>query len=868
MEIIKHELLDTGSSKNFHYYSLICGFDINPNNGGTARDMFMHIRSIIGSGAEIQDDIAIRVYKNDDSFGLVQYPSDSEDMAVSQYLFSVSAHNNQWTLETLSTAVGEATLSLKMLPRKGNVVLKWYQSLAAGMEFGIINSDASGYDMIDKWDIKLSKTIPTGVSDGSNGHLWIVPDQNGVIQYYYRENDTWQKITKDVVFDTNEPGAGEKYWFNPTGMIANIAGPNGEYSVEEYPIIKDSVDPAEIRAVHSPRGTVMYTSNNWKFTPVDGNMVYNEYNWFNNSGEPVNSKSFTFAEQNAALAGTTEATGGAVEIYNYTFAPENLIGTATALVFVDGDQRAYPGSEPGVIMVGTAPEYSSHFTTSDGSNGMQTFTPVNTTNSFISIPDIDDGFIAGDWQETVKPTTNASTIMYSTPGIVTGFGTGSNIYVQINDGNNAEIAFLDHEFTANQTIDTGVGLIVEVSEYTQDGADQEAAKLTVTIDNTLIMAGESGTLKITVRMTAADNGQNYTFTQNYFYDKNTGLDPIINGDADIQVQTLANTKHISGIEYITTGQQFDIRALDIDGLANDTFNATNLIDVNLGVFPISDFSVPRTDPGFTGLTNDYNIASVNWNSTTSINEADFIYIGSNNMTTTAKDTWNIGPKQFTIPNHLIDTVTESSTDLVENFTGESYRLKSDWSVWDSTSLLQAGEALVATRKLMVPSQLMTTVGATTSASDMTGYIPAGPDYSALTAPVTYKRKFTFTDQFQSFPSLVINFAGEFGIHANIHEAMTAGDIEIFMYREEDLTAGYQPDPALITNPVWLHAAFGGLPDNGATQTAAAAGVTISETSNGNEVSMSFGTRGLLRGFWLEIVINSVDIKLDSINVVE
>ncbi len=875
MELVQHEILDTGASKNFHYYTLVCGFDINPNNGDTARDMFMHIRGIISQRAEIMDDIAIRVFRNDLSFGLTNYPSDSEDMVATQYLFSVSAHNNGWTLAELSAALGSTLISTKMRPRDGSVVIKWYESLANGMNFSVLNQTSGEYESIPKWDIKLSKSVPIA-KNGSNKQMWIVPNTNGMMTFYYKDNGEWFNITQRTEVSTEEPTDNELFWFDPTGMQANIGDTIDTYSEDVFNMVLNATDGSEIRMVNFGVGIQCYvrSAGEWDPRPVDGNMVYDEYNWFNKNNENAE-PTFSFEEQNEALQGTSELGGGSVEIYNYSYSPDNLIGTATALVFVDGDQRAYLGSEEGIIMVGTAPEYASNFMTSNGSTGNQSYTNINTTQVFVGDPQ-NNAFVAGDWAATEKPANGSDAGTWATPGLISGFGAGSTINVTVLDGDNQVIdQITDHEFTANGVATaTGAGATtVTLTNYDADGADRFAANMELNIDHTAIYAGASGVIKVTITMVAAEDANTeYEFSQSYFYDADGGADPVINGAVALERQT-ATTKHLSGIEYMTTGERFEASALDIDGLAEDSFNSGTVISFNYGAIPIPDFTAGRAHSDWTGMTTAHDLAGASFTTDAVVSEPGIVYIGTTQPVYSVSDPWTTVPRSVTISPMLIDTVVDTSTDLVETFQSESRRLTDNWTTWNSETALIAGQALVGNQRLMVPNQLKTTVGTTAAATEFenAGYIPAnaGLDYSSLdsTSGVSYKRRFVFTSSTQEFANLSINFAGEFGSHANIVEALVAGDIEIFMYKEWD-TDGEITDPSLNSRPVWLHAPYSFADfNNGVTQSAGGAGVRLPTSAN-NTVNVSFGGFSLARSFWLDVVINSDDISLSNITVSE
>lgn len=870
MEIIKHELLDTGSSKSFHYYSLTCGFDINPNNGGTSSDMFYRIREIISERSTIEDDIIMRVYKNSDEFNLSAYPTDDESVAYSQYVFSVPAHNDGWTSESMKEALAFSEFSTELQSKVGSIAIEWYQSKSNGTSVKILNETDGQYYAIDAWNLIYSKTAPSSIEDGSNGQVWVVSNIKGHLTYYYRENNAWLNITPVIVVGKTEPTSGERYWFDTTGLTCQyVIDLDNQYEGTSYEIEPETTDPQYINLVDTPRGTVFEKHNgtDFKYVPVDGNIVFDEYTWFSKDDEVV-SDAFGVAEENSALAGAADGVaGGSMEIYNTSVDPANFVGVAEKLVINSALFSAFPTSEDGVVILGDPPSNSSHFTQNDGASGNQPLLKPATTTVYI--PNAAADIVVGPWTgNPQQPALTDTTILSGTSGLVHGFGTGSTLTVTANDGTSdvAVATIVDNDTDATTTVN---GVTLSVTGVVVEGSGF-GGKIEITIDHSVLLAGNSSYLNITVSHTAADNGTEYSDDFTYFYDRNTsGQPPAINGPATFAPDiTNLKTKQLSGITYMTTDQEFDFSVSDVDNLGHDSFSLGSVISIEPGQLPINRSGVVATDGALTGFTFDYDVTGVSYDKTLKVSQPGVTYIGNTDTRCDAKDPWTTVSKTIGMTNMLIDTVTETSTDLIENFDGESYRLNDAWTTWDSSLALTAGHGLVADNLLMSPSKLETTVGITANASDLTGYIPAGnPDYSGLTGTYNYRRKFTFTNPTQAFPNFSMSVTGDFGSHADVNAAMDAGDVEIYMIKVQD-AEGTQTDPAVASRICWIHARFNTLSyDNGNTQTAVTAGCRL-PTSSGSIINMSNGPFSLLQGFWLEIVINSDDISIDNITVNE
>ncbi len=558
----------------------------------------------------------------------------------------------------------------------------------------------------------------------------------------------------------------------------------------------------------------------------------------------------------------------------------------TCLDFVGEDdvEAVVDPSDPNCVRIlHPAPQFRSCWNDTGGTNGAQFVTEsISRTLARIANPSGGQGspFNTSGWQDTNQDATLDGTVVLTTPSETTGFGGDSKFYIAVFDADGLTI--LDDWFSPALTGD-GVHvspsgrITLTISLYGPDEGTAFKAKAEVSVDMAGLFADnglDGGRYHIQADH-ITDSSQEFgtcSYVQpDVFLDTNATT-PSISGAVSVQERAgSVLTKHISGIEYYINGSEFEASVENIDQLNRNTARTTgnlNLDGSELGL-PVLDHSPFGTGSGNFSSWNinhdtdgaDYDI--INW----AISAANFrLACDESNVSAFPRDTWGSGAP-VNSPNQkvLIDTYGVTSTDLVENFDDEARREFVDGvgasasgssfagaGTFDSVaSLAGTTQAAVFSGKLITPNQthyIGCHLGTEDSCpgdapnADWSTYKPdlngVNPDYSLLSVPVDYGRR--FTQGAGSIPSFQIQFFGNCWKGTDALADLINGDLEIYVYRIARAgTVGAFGPPPTNTQPLRAHLPFNFADyDDGLTL----AGSGIREgSSSGNTINCTFGT---------------------------
>lgn len=529
------------------------------------------------------------------------------------------------------------------------------------------------------------------------------------------------------------------------------------------------------------------------------------------------------------------------------------------------------------------PDYASHMTTDDGSNGMQAVgESITRVSARISAP-TNEGtpFKTGGWAGTDQAATSATSVTFTTPDVTTGFGGDSTMTVIVYDADGATVlaTFTTPSLAANGTYaNTNGSISVMLTGYAAD-TDRFKAKAAATVNIGAILP-TGGRCHVTVTHipdSETDGTGPYTHTQpDVFFDAPPPA-PTVAGLSVAETTSQTVTKHISGIKYYTTGSKFTVAVADIDGHNRNAQKIGGSLVISAGDFGLSTISASPFGTGsanFTGYTNAHDADNIAYSSANGITASNFRYAGPGaDASAMVSDPFRASTAATSAGlSVMIDTYSDDSTALLETFNGETRRLRSDFSTaWDSTAALANGDALVYGGSLMVPSRAFTMSpqsgahggGAAGSLTDFNTVLPSQTvNYTSLTTQANYYRNWTETPRDRA--SFTMAFSGSFP--TNALAALQIGDLQVFVYKLSG--QGNIGVPPTNTKPVWLHGTLNynvATFDDGNAQTNAAATCRES-TSSGNTINGTFGGFSMRGGIATRIVINNDAIRLDSIQV--
>ena len=556
------------------------------------------------------------------------------------------------------------------------------------------------------------------------------------------------------------------------------------------------------------------------------------------------------------------------------------IGQFDTINFTGGDVSALPGVGQANVYI-PAVSYASHWNTSDGDTGNQSVTEsISRTTARISTPSGGEGtpFQTGGWANSNQSASLQTSATFTTPGVCTGFGgdATATVTVYAADGTTALETYTTPSLAANATHTSG-NISVTISSY---GADDNRfqAKMSVTagVNAVLAAAGYTGgryNCKVVMTTDSGTDGTGpYTYTQtSVFLDTNPST-PSVGAVTIVETGGSVVTKHLSGLEYYTTGSDFTLGATGVDNLNANTARTTQNLRVSAIDYGVNNLNQSPFGTGsgnFSGWTSANNNTGTSYSNTAfAINRNNVRYVGTAaNASAFARDTWaNGSTRNSTNASIAMDTYGTTATNTFEGFTDESRRQTSTYNGgttggnWTSTNDLVATEAMVYAGQLIAPTQATLSSGGTNA--DWGNFSPnAGsqPDYTGFGAPAIYYRSIVDTAG-TNRSSFQIVFTGTF--ISNATTDLANSNLEIYIRRIASAGGG---GAGTAANPLRLHGGnynFANFND-GAT----VIGSYIRESSSsGNTVNGTFGGFSCENGVYMQITIANAGIKLTSFSV--
>ena len=398
----------------------------------------------------------------------------------------------------------------------------------------------------------------------------------------------------------------------------------------------------------------------------------------------------------------------------------NFIG-ATVNSFVNEDDMSIDVYVPSATV-------SSHFNTQDGS----TNAIVQKSNSelrYISKPSFDGApFRIGDWLPGTIQKCIKDNISYTiSENVYIDKVSSFKIYIIQNNQNIDFLEFLtaDGTFTSSNITATVYNKTKELSHY--------RCNLSFSFDLKTLLKG-----RFKIKIEYIGTSGNFTFLEDeLFFDNNTI-------PADIQTTVVlgnVSNKFLSGVKYLSQGSTI-VASCVLTNAKSYTF-PLNLVDFDGSLCGVNSQNLNFTD---------LNLTNYNFDSDISFNkEMSFLnnkFFNSNLVLKSRVNDWEKGQFINTSFNELVDTNSDSSTRVYEDFVSESNRLNSSFNAFDSTLILTQTDLQVYNSRLVYP-QL-----------DFSMFYN-NPNYDSLNGNRNYIRKFWHTN--------ISHSNGLFSVISNIRE---------------------------------------------------------------------------------------------------
>ena len=621
-----------------------------------------------------------------------------------------------------------------------------------------------------------------------------------------------------------------------------------------------------------------------------------------------------------------------------------VLGSFYTINFIGGTVLASTtGANGGWVNVYIPPpDYASHFNTNDGTtNGTVSEGTITRSTVRISTPTSEGApyFKTGGGSNSLWAGTNQAAysstnglVTFSTAGLVTGFSANvsgdATITVTMYDADGVSVleTYTTPTLYQNATHTSGSGdITVQISGYAVDSGLKYKASVAVSVyaeniftTNTL----DGGRYHVSITMntdTATDGAGTYTYVQpDVFFDSNDFETypsiPQINGsNTTVESSNPGNilTKHLSGVEYYILNSEFEIDVTDIDRLNGNTQGRAGGVTYNLQI-TAADYGLPTRQLQAWSLS--YGTWNGTWTNAWDLNDADYQYTSwpitstnyryrgpSANTTAQVFDPWNNGNIATSAnASVLIDTLTTTSTALIEYFDDEARRTEFGWSAnWDETATLSTGstagsgsgaggtagggtagsspgtsynycDACVVGGKLVMPHRYFLTVPNTsTIQANLTTYKPdkngSNPDYSGSSYSTVdyarYYREFRNASAGSTTPifSFTIVFAGTW-VGSTAYDDLLNNRLVVKLKKISSPSgsqSGIGSPWLYLSGPQYNFSTF----DDGATD-----GQIRTTSSSSNTVTGTFGGFNCYEGIWIEVEIWNQSIQIDTMTV--
>lgn len=273
--------------------------------------------------------------------------------------------------------------------------------------------------------------------------------------------------------------------------------------------------------------------------------------------------------------------------------------------------------------------------------------------------------------------------------------------------------------------------VMNVEKYNNFSLWQKG-KVRININQTVIRRGYN-----TIRVVHVINEQErQTQDFKFFYD-DSGTHPTISQQVYLENTEMVSNKYVSGVRYFSIGDTFRL-TFTAFGIFDNTYIQ---VPITLDMPGLQPHEIEYDDPNASGFSDPPGISQFfDYQGDLSLNEFNEYSVDATMMIKTY-DPFSPGEeKETTHVNRLINTYTNGSTDLIEHFRDEQFRLPEDTydvvpiqrsNQWNSVRHLTEGEALIFDNHLRYANY-----------DFRLNYRPAQTaNYSSFTDPQRYYRAF-------------------------------------------------------------------------------------------------------------------------------
>lgn len=399
-----------------------------------------------------------------------------------------------------------------------------------------------------------------------------------------------------------------------------------------------------------------------------------------------------------------------------------LVKAGATHIDVRGDDARVDVDGDGVKIWHPPPIYVSHFNTTDASNDA-TLSDISTTSRNVSTPSGGEGtpFYTGGWAGSAHPTTRSSPLSWVCANECSFIDQATTFTVNVTDPTGTPESYTTPVITGNGVHISG-NITVTISNWAAD-TDKYKADVAVQVGIDGALSSNSGRFGVFIQHANGADG-NFTYTQSdAFYDTEL-LAAALSGVTIAETGGSVVTRQISGVYYYTTGSDFTVDIADIDNLNSDSYPTTQVTVSG------TEYGLPQLNlagGSITGWTNDHDAADDTYQKTDwEISASQLCSVSASGNISARTEDWTSGSWVNSSNAAIaVNTYTDNSTRIYEDFRLETRRLTSDSTAWDETADLgvyDSGDGMQFQCSRLVYPQ-----------TDFGSYAPSAgsqPDYSA------------------------------------------------------------------------------------------------------------------------------------------
>jgi len=414
---------------------------------------------------------------------------------------------------------------------------------------------------------------------------------------------------------------------------------------------------------------------------------------------------------------------------------------------------------------GVVPTFASHLGTTDGTTDGFLDDPSFVLGRVASPTSSGNPFYAGGWDnDTNRDLTNTSSLTWELQGgeTITDLHTGviSGIFISPSGTIITEILTLDGTINPQSSTPAGYITVNNLANHPQAPTVIEGfISVNIPVNTLLGGGGQSGKLDVNVIHEVTPGT---TYPQQVGFFKDGASAPTISNQS--VGPNVIISRHLSGVEFMS-----------VSGLSNSSLTfVVESPDIWEDTYRSDVLVVNSINYGVPNFTVNYNSGDVTKNGGPSVapyvyNE-DFVYSGTREITSPAvnpdsngnfltismqvRDPFSstTGPALSGAPPFLLNSFPESSTDLLENFVDERYRLiTGSGSITGLSGTLRDAREWDSTETLVTASGLQVVNGALIfPQDDWSPYSPTpNPDYTVVPGAVGVGDYLSYDRQFAS-----------------------------------------------------------------------------------------------------------------------